>query len=143
MRVSVFLSSTAIVAALSGCATSFDTMDKALPSLVGQDISVAAQYLGMPNFQTELMGKRAYVWDNRELMPNFVQTNTNVSGMIGSTPFYGSGTGMSYGGSTQLSCSLRLFTYMDDTIIRTFDYNGNNGACMAFSSRLKALIDEH
>lgn len=122
--------------AMSACATSFSTLDKALPRLKGHEISEAVRYLGVPSHEYETVGRRVYVWSTTDVNP-FSGTTTNSRGRIGGTPF--TATSQTTGGpSERLTCTLRIVTL--NGVIEDYDYTGNNGACFRYSDRLEPLV---
>ena len=124
-------------AILAGCATSFDTLDKALPQLTGRNISFAADYLGIPDQEYTIAGRKVYVWNSSMNNPFVRPVTTTTTGTVGTTPFSAVSTGYVQDNSP-MSCKIRMIT--DNEIIQRIEYDGNNGACMKYSERLKPLL---
>lgn len=128
----------AIVATLLvSCATSFDTLDRALPQLDGKHITVAADYLGIPDGEYMVAGRKIYVWSSSTINPFVRPLTTSTNGTVGGSQF--SAISTTYApNNTTLNCRIRMST--SDDIIHRIEYNGNNGACMIYSERLKPLV---
>ena len=130
------LSFVALCSVMTACATSFSTLDKALPQLRGQGISEAVRYLGVPSHEYETVGRKVYVWSTTDVNP-FSGTTTDTRGRIGNTPF--TATSQTTGGPRErLSCTLRIVTL--NGVIEDYNYTGNNGACFRYSDRLEPLV---
>lgn len=118
---------------LAGC-TSFSVLDKELPKLVGQPVDVAVNKLGFPNAERNIMGKKVYIWSTTQSGTSIVPTTSYSTAYIGTKPVSAQTTTYSTQDYT-LSCTLRLIVD-DKGVVRDYDYDGNNGACFAYSSRL-------
>ncbi len=104
-----------IAITLFGCATSFSTFDKAFPKLIDKNISEAVTYLGMPSKESNILGKKIYIWTTRESYVGF---------KVDAHP-------------VELDCTLRIITVNNK--IESYDYDGANGTCFRFSNKLKPL----
>jgi hypothetical protein len=125
-----------LVLFVSGCV--FSTMEKGLDTLTGQHIDVAIDALGLPSAEMNVAGRRVIIWSTERNMV-LPQTNTSyTSGNVGSTPYYGSTTSTSYA-PHHLSCVVKVEVDAEG-IIKTWEYEGNLGACETYSSRLKKII---
>ena len=106
---------------MTACATSFSTLNQALPLLQGQDIQMSMDYLGIPDQEYIIAGKKVYVWGTSRINP-FNATST------------------SYGNDNRrLRCTIKMIT--ENEIVQRIEYDGNNGACFKYSDRLKLLLD--
>ena len=101
---------------LSACATSFSTLDEALPALKGKDIEAAIAYLGVPDQKYVVDGREVYVWSTEE---NYASISSPAA-------------------VSRLSCKIKIST--KDKIVEKTEYDGNNGTCFLYSERLKPLI---
>lgn len=126
-------------ALLAACATSFDTLDRALPVLKGQNIKVAIEYLGIPDQEYEVAGKKVYVWATSGTNPFPTATTTTTDGAIGTSPIKATSTTYSYD-PTPLGCKIKAAT--ENEIITRLEYDGNNGPCFNYSNRLKPLLNK-
>lgn len=102
-----------IPALFAGCATSFETLNVALPKLHGKTINVAINYLGIPAREYSIAGNKVYEWTT-----------------VGPNPFSPA--------SQNLSCTIKLSTSND--VVRGYDYDGSNGTCQVYADRLKPLL---
>lgn len=123
---------------LTACATSFDTFDRALPKLKGQNIKVAINYLGIPDQEYEIAGKKVYVWSTTGTNPFPTAITTTTDGTAGNKPFKATSTTYAYD-PTPLGCKVKIAT--DNEIVTNIEYDGNNGPCFKYSDRLKPLLD--
>ena len=124
---------------LTACATSFDTFDHALPILKGQNVKVAIDYLGIPDQEYAIAGKRIYVWDTTTTNPFPTAITTTTDGTAGNTPFKATSTTYVHD-PTPLGCKIKMAT--DNDIVTRIEYDGNNGPCFKYSERLKPLLDK-
>jgi len=77
-----------------------------MASFAGHPVSAAIDKLGFPTEQAEIAGRKVYIWSSR----NFVE-------------------------GTSYQCKIRAI--LDDhEIITNWDYEGNEGGCMRFASKL-------
>ena len=89
---------------LAGCAGAI-IKDK-MASLAGQPINAAIDKLGFPTEQTEIAGRKVYIWSSR----SFVE-------------------------GTSYECKIRAIVDDHDTIIN-WDFEGNEGGCQRYAARL-------
>lgn len=128
-----------IVALLNGCAMSFDTFNQTLPKLKGKDIGVSINYLGIPDHEYMVAGKKVYVWTTSETNPFPATVTTTTTGNAGNQSF--NATSTSYiPDNRRLSCTIKMLT--EDDIVRRIEYEGNNGTCFTYSNRLKPLANQ-
>ncbi|WP_157745671.1 hypothetical protein [Thiohalobacter thiocyanaticus] len=124
---------------LTACAMSFDTFNRALPKLKDKNINVAIDYLGIPDHEYVVAGKKVYVWTTSERNPFPTAVTTTTTGNAGNQPF--NATSTSYiPDPGPLSCTIKMQTEQD--IVRRIEYEGNNGTCFKYSDRLKPLITQ-
>lgn len=92
------------LALLAGC-TSFSKLEPQLAELRGQPLQVAFDRYGIPNREYEVAGQKAYEWSTNRVNPF-----NNTGPMTG--------------------CAIRVMAA--EGVIRTTNYDGQNGACFAF-----------
>lgn len=125
---------------LTACVMSFDTFAEAWPYLKGKNIQVAIDHLGIPDNKYSIDANDIYVWSTESSYTSFSPTTTNSSGTVGGVPF--NGTATSYAPHTSnLSCVIKIKTMKK--IIQTMEFDGNNGACLQYSERLRPLIEKN
>lgn len=116
-----------LVAALaSGCA--WNTIQPAMDGLVGKHVDDAIRYLGYPDEDAMLAGHRIISWYRRDSM-----TLPHTSSVT--NPYTGTTMSMTSYSTANLACQIRVEVDAD-LIIRTWEGNGNEGACAHFASRL-------
>ena len=101
---------------LSACATSFSLLDRELPILRGQNIEVAINYLGLPNQESTIAGRKVYLWSTRENNP-FDQR------------------------AQPLACQIRMAVDSVGTILQV-GYGGANGTCFVYADPLRPLLNK-
>lgn len=132
----------AISACLLLVSCAFQTLDKGLPRLTGRNIDFAISYLGIPDFQQEIAGRKVYTWGVSNtfttVTPVTNYNSGNIYGSAGSARY--SGTTTSYIPQTHnYNCQIKVITDKKNKIINS-QYAGNVGGCSAFESRVNALI---
>ena len=128
---------TSSLLALAGCATTTTnkTMDTALSALVGRPVEAAYYQLGYPNGTQNMNGDTFYIWTtNRNVVMPMVNSGT-AYGNVGNTPFQ---VNSSVTGAVpvNLNCTIRLIAG-PDTIVKSWDYQGNAGGCQGYVKMLK------
>jgi hypothetical protein len=88
---------------------SFGAIKEGLHGLQGQPISAAIAKLGVPNDDRMIAGQHVYTW-------------------------YSS----TFDEGTQLQCKIRVMTAATSDIITGSDYEGNNGMCSRYASKLRS-----
>lgn len=124
---------------LAACATSFDTFDRALPILKGQDVKVAIGYLGIPDQEYDIAGKKVYVWTTTGTNPFPTAVTTTTDGTAGTKPFKATSTTYAYD-PTPLGCKIKMAT--ENGVVTSIEYDGNNGPCFKYSDRLTPLLNK-
>ena len=118
--------------AVSACAS--QSLNSGLPHLVGKKIDYAIGYLGHPNSESKIAGKKVYMWGNSRTFTTTQTVSTPISGTA-----YGLGGGVSYYGRTtsvvpqvhNYQCTIRLITN-DKDIVERWEWNGNEGGCRQY-----------
>jgi hypothetical protein len=119
-------------------ACSFKTFDEQLPKFVGQPIESLVEQLGLPNAEQTIMGRKVYTWRSDMSYTSITPVSTTNTGYAGNRMAPVTLTSTSYVPSTSnLACSIRAVVSATNSMIESIDYEGNNGACLAYSSRLK------
>lgn len=131
-----------LIISLSACA--FDTLDKGLPRLKGEHIDTAINYLGMPDEEQQIAGRKVYVWghQNSGSYTTPVTQNHSYTAYGYGGPYTARGTTTSY--VTQnynYVCTIKLIVNKKD-IIQSSEYEGNEGGCEYFASGISQLIKD-
>jgi hypothetical protein len=130
-----------VLLCLSACATA--TIEKGVPYFIGKDISFAIEYLGYPDEEMNLAGKKVYVWKNSfshtSSMTVFKPQYTTAS-----TPFGPVSSFTSVQDEVPISidgdCRIRLITTNKKVVGAEFE--GNEAGCAKYSDRLQRLVDD-
>lgn len=123
-----------IVLLAGGCA--FGTFDEELPKFVGAPIDSLVAQLGFPNAEQTIMGRTVYTWRSDMTYTSMTPVSTTGTGYVGMVPV--TTTSTSYVPRTSnLACTIRAVADARNGIIQSVDYEGNNGACLSYASRLK------
>lgn len=117
-----------MVASVAGCA--WNTIQPAMDGLVGKHIDEAIRYLGFPNEDVILAGHRVVSWYVQDSMP--IPHTSSVT-----NSYTGTSVVMTSYSMANVACQLRVEVDAD-LIIRTWEGNGDEGACARFASRLSA-----
>lgn len=121
-----------LLVALAGCATALNDQ---LAAYQGQPIQNLVAKLGFPNSEQTIMRRKVYTWSNGGTYSSSEPVTTTTTGYIGTRPV--SATSTSYISSADyLSCTIRIVVDENDRIMR-WQWSGNNGPCLQYSSRLK------
>ena len=131
----------AVVLFLSACATA--TLDKGIPRFVGKDIGYAIKYLGYPDSEIDIDGKKVYVWQNQfnrtgsvtSYRPQYTTTFTPF-GSVSSYSTVQESTPININGE----CKIRLITAKGKVVDAEFE--GNEFGCEKYSDRVQKLIDD-
>jgi hypothetical protein len=124
-----------VLAALLVGACAFDTMNAELPKYVGQPVSSLVDRLGYPSGEQSIMGRKVYVWRTDMDYVSTTPVTSTSTGYVNYKPV--TLTSTSYVSTPMhLACKIRAVVNPDDRIY-SVDYEGNNGACLRYSSRLK------
>ncbi len=127
---------------LSACA--FDTLDKGLPRLQGQHIDTAINYLGLPDAEQNIAGRKVYIWGHQNsgsyVRPITTPTSYTAYGPYGT--YTARGTNTSYvTESYNYNCTIKLVVNKKE-IIQSSEYEGNEGGCEHFADNISKLIDD-
>jgi hypothetical protein len=118
--------------ALSGCVG--QRLENGLRSLIGQPISVAANRLGYPDGEREILGDKIYFWSTSHSAMLPMANTTTTTGMVGGTPVYGQTTGMTMV-PVHAQCTIQLA--VDSAgLIKSWQYRGNPMGCRSYASAL-------
>jgi len=123
-----------LVLLATGCAN--EIIQKKMADMIGQPADVLFAKLGLPEFESEVAGRRFYVWDTQTSGSYSIpQQQTGI--------IYGP-----YGQSAQTYsfttyrqqhyhyyCKLRVFIDARDHVTG-YDFEGNEGGCGTFAGRL-------
>jgi len=116
-------------------ACAFDTMNAELPKYVGQPVNDLVARLGYPSGEQTIMGHKVYTWRTDMDYVSTTPVTSTSTGYVNYKPV--TLTSTSYVSTPMhLACTIRAVVNSDDRI-SSVDYEGNNGACLRYSSRLK------
>jgi hypothetical protein len=125
-----------VVLLVGGCA--FGTFDKELPKFVGTPIDSLVAQLGFPNAEQTIMGRTVYTWRSDMTYTSMTPVSTTGTGYVGGRMVPVTVTSTSYVPRTSnLACTIRAVVDARNGTIESVDYEGNNGACLSYASRLK------
>lgn len=127
---------------LTACA--FDTLNKGLPRLHGQHVDKAIHYLGLPDSEMNIAGRKIYVWGHQNsgsyVKPVTTPTSSTAWGPSGMYTVRGTST--SYvTESYNYNCTIKMVANKKD-IIQSSEYEGNEGGCEHFASGIDQLIKD-
>lgn len=126
---------------LSGCASA--RLNDGLPHLVGKKIDYAIGYLGYPQSEQTIAGKKVYTWGHSNTFTTMQTVSTPVSGNVhglGGSAYY-SGYATSVVPQTyNYQCAIRLIANSDN-IVERWEWNGNEGGCSSYSAAAKRIAD--
>ena len=126
----------AFILLLLAAACAFTTFDEELPKYVGRPVDSLVARLGYPSSELTIMGRKVYTWRADTTSTSITPVTTTATGTVGARMTPVTVTGTSYVPTTEhLSCVIRAAVNADNTIA-SVDYEGNNGACLRYSSRL-------
>lgn len=117
---------------LAGCAAGI--IEEKMQPMIGQPASHVFEKLGIPDAEDVVAGRRFYVWETEDsgsiLLP---QQNTGSVYTAHGTSTY---TYMTYVPMVYShTCRFRVFVDAND-LITTYDFDGNEGGCSTFATRL-------
>ena len=118
-------------------------LNEGLPHLVGYPISHAISFLGYPQSQQEIAGKKVYTWSNKRQVTTSRTVRTPISGTT-----YGMGGGTYYHGyatsevpqTINYECTIRLIANQKD-IVQKWDWSGNELGCRQYSTAAQRIKD--
>ena len=127
---------------LAGCAS--QKLDNGLPRLTGKPVDYAINYLGYPDNEQTIAGRKVYTWGYANSFTTTQTVRTPVSGSA-----YGAGVGIYYQGhqtsvvpqTFNYSCMIRLIADGNGLIDR-WEWNGNEGGCEYYSGSMSRLIED-
>lgn len=122
---------------LSGCAT-FGQMEDGLNVLSGKNIQTAFNVLGYPTGAQQFGNDTVYFWTTNHSGGIIIPQTVSTQGYIGRIPVYNQAIYNQYV-PMNYSCLLKLIT--GDSIIKSWEYEGNLGGCTAYIKRLKIYKD--
>ncbi len=128
---------------LNACAT--DTLNKGLPLLQGQHVDTAIKYIGLPDTEQVIAGRKVYIWGHQNsgsyLMPVTTPTSYTAYSPYGGA-YTATGTSTSY--VTQnydYNCTIKMVANKKN-IIQSSEYEGNEGGCEFFADGIERLIND-
>ena len=127
---------------LTGCAT--QKLNSGLPRLTGKPVEYAISYLGYPDNEQTIAGRKIYTWAYGNTFTTMQTVTTPVSGSA-----YGAGGGVYFRGrqtsvvpqTVNYRCMVRLIANPNG-IIERWEWNGNEGGCERYSNAMTRLINE-
>jgi hypothetical protein len=129
------------LALLTSCAS--QALNENLPHLQGKDIYLAIRYLGHPDAETTIAGKKVYIWGHQQ-SGTYLQTIN--------TPYYGSAYGsagsLTYQGQTTTvvpqsyndTCLIKLIANKKG-IIEDWQWKGNEDGCSHYMNAMHRIAD--
>lgn len=127
---------------LAGCAAG--NLNKGLPYLVGKPLDHAIELFGLPDSTLEVGENTVYVWGTSSNF-SLPVTSTNSSfttGSVGSTPVYGTTTSTSTSYvPVSYNCTIKL-SVDSSNLITYWSWEGNEGGCSRYGSKVKKLIPD-
>ena len=127
---------------LAGCAGS--TVETGIPRFVGKDISYAIKYLGYPDEEVNVAGKKVYVWQDAfsrtgtftSYRPQYITTYA-PNGMVASNSItVQEDTPVTINGE----CKIRLITSKERVVETALE--GNDFGCGKYVDKVQKLIDD-
>lgn len=131
-----------VLAGLLLPACAFNTLNKGLPYLVGQNIDSAVNVLGLPNQQVQIGSYTVYIWDNRysATIPIYNTRTSTTTGSVGSMPLYGTTTSSTIDYvPVQYQCQIKL-QVDSNNIVQRWEFFGNQGGCQFYANRVGRLV---
>ena len=127
---------------LSGCA--MQTLEKALPQFEGKKIDYAINYLGYPDQELDVAGKKVYIWSH-ESTGSMPITTSKPNYSTSYTPY---GAISTYSTTTETNyvpvsreCKIKLITDKKHKVLST-EFEGNEGGCNGYAKKLKPLVED-
>lgn len=125
---------------LVAACSSVPTVRQTLPNFQGKPIGFAMDYLGVPDREYQIEGRRVFVWDN-SYAHTYARPRANMGFGIGSGGSYGVGMGFPLGGyeteTYRQTCEIKLITGADK-IVRSYEFDGDENGCAKYAKRIKA-----
>lgn len=112
-----------------GCATQI--LNDGLQGLVGEDIHEAFARLGYPDGQRTVLGDTIYIWSTNHNVAMPITTTTTTTGAVGTTPYYGTTTGMGFV-PMAFMCTVQIATD-ENGRIKNYQWEGNQGGCQRYA----------
>lgn len=138
-----YLSFIASLLFLSACATA--TLDEGLPKLQGRHIDTAIKYLGLPDNEQQIAGRKVYVWGHQN-NGSYIRPVTTPTTYTSYSPYGGSY--VTYGRNTSYvtesynyTCTIKVVVNNKD-IIQSSEYSGNEGGCQYYADGLNQFIED-
>ena len=117
---------------LAGCAAGI--IEEKMQPMIGEPASLVFEKLGIPDAEDEVAGRKFYVWATQNsgsiLFPQ-QNIGTVYPGYRTSTYTYTTFVPIAY----NHVCRIRIFVDPTDRIT-TYDFEGNEGGCSTFATRL-------
>lgn len=129
---------------LSACTSTFSTLEKGIPRFVGKDITYAIKYLGYPDDEVTVAGKKVYVWRDSftstgtvtSYGPQYVTTYAPNGRVASNSITVQENTPVTFSGD----CKIRLVTSKEKVVDANFE--GNGFGCDKYVDRVRKLIDD-
>jgi hypothetical protein len=122
---------------ISGCAT-FGQLEEGLNALVGRNEREAFNALGYPNGKQQFGDDTVYVWGRSSSGTLFIPQTSQTTGYVGTTPVYGTTT-TTQAIPVNYSCTIKIIVGAD-SVIRTWEYDGNLGGCSGYIQRVNEYV---
>jgi len=129
-----------LLAVLLSACTSFSVFKEEFPKFKGKHIDTLIAKLGMPNEETSILGKTAYIWRTSEHFTSLTPEISSSTGTVGTTPVVVT-TYSTETTTKKLKCQIRIFVD-EEGLITNGDWEGSNGTCFRYSERLKPTSSE-
>ncbi len=114
---------------LAGCAA--DDTSEVMARYRAQPIESVTARLGLPQGETTIMGRRAYIWNRTNY--DTATTQSLTTGTIGNISVVATTYGTE---SYSTICALRVFVD-GASRITGYDFHGQQGACRSLSAKLR------
>lgn len=126
---------------VSGCAGNLEKFQQGYPLLKGKYIEEVVAYLGTPDAEQTIMGKKVYEWRNTSYgvssSPVTQNTTFTTYGATGPVTTFGTTTGY-VTGTSEYQCSLKVVTEKNG-IISESTYSGAPGGCSKYGPAIENL----
>lgn len=126
---------------VSSCAGDLDRFQQGYPLLKGKNIKEVVAYLGMPDTEQTIMGKKVYEWRNTSygVSTTPVMQNTTFTTYGATGPVTAFGTTMGHiKGTSEYQCTLKVVTEKNG-IVSESTYSGAPGGCAKYGSAIESL----
>lgn len=126
---------------VSGCAGDLERFQQGYPLLKGKNIKEVVAYLGTPDTEQTIMGKKVYEWRNTSYgvssSPVMQNATFTTYGATGPVTTYGTTMGH-VTGTSEYQCTLKVVTEKNGVISES-TYNGAPGGCSKYGPAIESL----